>query len=228
MSERRYDGPEIEEIFRRATERDQAPRRALDRDDGLTLAELQEIGREVGIAPARVADAASALGRPSGSPLPLSVSRTVPLPREPTDEEWERLVADLRATFRAAGRVHRHGGLKGWTNGNLHAFVEPAESGYRLRMGSMKESARAFLLAGGAVLALATILLVVRFFMGGLGDAADGLTILALLGLGSAGAGALQLPGWARTRRRQMEEIGQRLRASMEELPPGAPQPDGT
>lgn len=173
----------------------------------------------MGIPPERVADAASALDRPASPLLSLSVGHTVALPRDLTDDEWDRLLADLRSTFQAAGRVHDHGGSRGWTNGNLHAFVEPTVAGHRLRMGTTKGTARSLLLAGGSMLGVALVLLVVRFFMGGLGDALDGLAILALLGLGSAGAGVLQLPGWSRKRRRQMEEIGERVRGSMAELP---------
>src|SRR5678815_1596820 len=66
--ERRYQEDEGAEIFEAAS----AP--ALARGDaaptqGLTLAELQAIGREVGIAPERIAEAAASLAR-SQPPLP--------------------------------------------------------------------------------------------------------------------------------------------------------------
>lgn len=219
MSERRYTGAEIEKILRRATERREAPDRGLSTGEGLTLRELQEIGEEVGISPERMADAASTLDRSDGSILPLSVRHTVSLPRDPTDPEWERLVADLRSTFEAPGNLHVQGNLRGWSNGNLHAFVEPTESGYRLRMGTTRGNTQALFIGGGVFLSFALVVLLVRFLTGGLPDAMDGVAILSALGLGMMGVGALPLSGWARKRRRQMQEIGGRLVASMTETP---------
>ena len=116
--------------------------------EGLTLAELQAIGHEVGLPPERIFEAASALDRrrevpPSRTSLgvPISVGLTVDLPRAPTDREWDMLVAELRTTFRARGRVESTGGSRQWVNGNLHAYVEPTQSGYRLRMGTLKGNA---------------------------------------------------------------------------------------
>ena len=62
--------------------------------DGLTLADPQEIGREVGISPDAVAKAANALdlrGRVVSRTflgLPIGVERTVALNRWLTDAEW--------------------------------------------------------------------------------------------------------------------------------------------
>jgi len=51
-----------------------------------------------------------------------------------TDAEWERLVADLRRTFDAKGKVEVQGRLRSWTNGSLQLHVEPEDSGYTVRM----------------------------------------------------------------------------------------------
>ena len=48
MIDRRYDDKEIAAIFRAATEGSQSSQRDVPRDEGLTLADLQAIGREVG------------------------------------------------------------------------------------------------------------------------------------------------------------------------------------
>ena len=73
--------------------------------------------------------------------MPIAVGRTLPLPRPLTDREWGMLVTDLRETFGATGRVGEDGNARYWRNGNLHAFVEPAEGGYRLRLGTVKGNA---------------------------------------------------------------------------------------
>lgn len=217
--ERRYGGDEIEEIFERATEESSKSARPLPDERGLTLEELREIGREVGLDPELVTRAAADLDRPDPVQrswgLPLSVSRTVSLPREPTDEEWETIVSDLRATFRAAGTVRRDGGLRGWTNGNLHAFVEPTGSGYRLRMGTTKGSSRQLLMGGAGLLVLSLVMAL----LAALGDSGslDSAGTLLAVGAGMIGWGALKLPAWARERRRQMDELGERTRARLTE-----------
>ena|SRR5712664_49430 len=60
MADRRYDDKEIAAIFRAATEGAQSSPREVPRDEGLTLADLQAIGREVGISSEAVARAAHA------------------------------------------------------------------------------------------------------------------------------------------------------------------------
>jgi hypothetical protein len=61
MSDRRYDDEETAAIFLTAAENPQAAPLHLPSNEGLTLADLQEIGREVGISPEAVAQAAQAL-----------------------------------------------------------------------------------------------------------------------------------------------------------------------
>ena len=219
--ERRYTEAEVDRILERAADRSVALSRQGPADEGLTLGEIQDIGREVGIAPDLVADAASALDRPGGIRrtwgLPLSVHRTVLLPRELTEGEWEHLVADLRTTFAARGRLEGHGGLRQWTNGNLHALLEPSEGGQRLRLGTTKGSAQSFLATGVGLLTMALVMVVVSALIGTAN--LSGSLFLAVMGLGSLGVGALQLPGWARTRQVQMDAIAERLQRSIGVLP---------
>ena len=113
----------------------------------MTLAQLQEIGREVGIAPVMVAEAAKAidlLGRPMSRyflGLPIGVGRTVNLDRKLSDEEWERFVVDLRETFDARGRLKSEGSFRQWTNGNLQALLEPTPTGQQVRLRTLKGAA---------------------------------------------------------------------------------------
>jgi hypothetical protein len=111
MTDRRYDDEEIAEIFRKAAEGPQALLRKAGGSEGMTLAELQDIGREAGLSPEAVESAARSLElRPQAGvrrylALPIQVERSVELPRKVTEAEWERLVVQLRETFNARGVV---------------------------------------------------------------------------------------------------------------------------
>ena len=93
MAERRYNDKEIAAIFRTAAEAQTNPPREVPADEGLTLSDLQAIGREVGIPADAVAHAAQAVDVRVGAAsrtilgLPLGVARTVNLNRRLTDEE---------------------------------------------------------------------------------------------------------------------------------------------
>src|SRR6266446_6895745 len=161
MADRRYNDKEIAAIFRAAAEEGpQSPQREVARDEGLTLAELQAIGSEVGIPSDAVAQAARAVDVRVGAAsrtilgLPLGVARTVNLNRRLTDEEWERLVVQLREVFNARGRTRSDGSLRQWTNGNLQVLLEPIESGHRLRFRTTHGAARAAIGAGLAIMGI--------------------------------------------------------------------------
>jgi hypothetical protein len=192
----------------------------------LTLADLQEIGREVGIPTESVAQAAQYLelrGRAASRTflgLPIGLERTVELNRWVSDEEWERLVVELREIFKARGTVTSYGSLRQWTNGNLHALLEPTATGHRLRLGTLKGDARSSMTAGLATLGVAGAVSIATAAAGDLIGALPGILFLSLAGAGLLANGALRLPGWARRRRRQMDAITARVALS-----PGAPPP---
>ncbi len=224
MAERRYNDKEIAAIFRAAAEQEpQNPQREVARDEGLTLAELQAIGGEVGISSAAVAQAARAVDVRLGPAsrtllgLPIGVSRTVNLNRRLTDEEWERLVVQLREVFNARGRTRSEGSLRQWTNGNLQVLLEPTETGHRLRFGTVHGAARAAIGAGFGVLGIAAIVAVSGAIWGTLGDAMSGIALMAAAGVGMIVSGALRLPRWARLRERQMEALAARVTSSKTE-----------
>jgi hypothetical protein len=219
MTERRYGEDEIAAIFERAAEAQHLSPRQLPPGEGLTLAELQEIGSDVGLPPALVAEAARSLERQGHLAshrflgLPIGVGRTLELPRQLTHEEWERLVVDLRETFDARGRVRVDGSFCQWTNGNLQALLEPTATGQRVRFRTLNGNARALMTGGLAIFGIIGAVLVGTAVTGQIGDPAImRLTgILSALGIGMFGLGAVRLPGWARLRRRQMEEVSERL-----------------
>jgi len=213
MTERRYTDDEIREIFELAATAGLPGGPGQPRSDGLTLDAIQDIGREVGLAPDVVARAAASLdARPARPPrtswgVPIEVGHAVRLPRPLTDREWARLVAELRATFGARGKVSEQGGLREWANGNLHACVEPDEHGYRLRLGTIKGDAAGLNALGITGLAAGALTLVSLLLSGEPQAAAFVPTVFGGAGAAALLANRVRLPRWARLRERQMEHI---------------------
>ncbi len=229
MTERRYSEEEVADIFERAAQAQQTARRQLSPGEGMTLADLQEIGRDVGIPAELVAQAASSMdlgGRPASRTflgLPIGVGRTIDLDGRLSEEEWERLVVDLRETFDARGTVKYDGPFRQWTNGNLQALLEPTATGHRLRLRTVKGDARASMTAGLATLGVAAALLIASAVGVPFSNASSLVGFLSAMGLGMFGIGALRLPGWARLRRRQMEAVAARLALAVGSQPPDDP-----
>lgn len=216
MTERRFNEEEVAAIFEKATEAQQTDRRQLPSGEGMTLGDLQDIGRQVGISPELIVQAAKSLdraGRPTSRSflgLTVGVGRTIELDRKLTDDEWERLVVDLRETFDARGTLRHDGSLRQWTNGNLHALLEPTAAGHRVRIRTVKGNALSSMIGGAAIIGIAAATMIAVAF--GINDAnMASLGVLAAAGAGMFAFGALRLPSWARIRRRQMEEIAGRL-----------------
>lgn len=214
--ERRYRDHEIRQILDLAIGEEEGPAHALPAGDGLTLVELQEVGREVGVLPDRITQAVATFeGRgepvPRGTALglPTSVGSIVSLPRRPSDREWERIVAELRTTFGGKGEMTSHGDLREWSHGKLHAFIEPTETGHRLRLAD-SNAAVAGVVLGGFVVAFALLILVVLL---GKGDPGVRLAVPAfffLLG-GSLVVGSLiSLSRWVPEQERRMRHISER------------------
>jgi hypothetical protein len=215
--ERRYGEDEVRTILENASERS---RRSLSSSDGLTLAELQSIGTEVGLSPQEIAEAARALDAPSPAPprrslgMPVAADRTARLSRAPTDAEWERLVVELRATFGAHGKEASRGNLREWRNGNLFAYVEPMDEGYRLRLGTVKGSA-ALVNGFGIVATLGGLITLANLVATNDLAGVNGFLpmIWGSIGAGAFGYNAVRLPRWARRREMQMDHIVDRARA---------------
>ena len=229
--DRRYAEDDIRKIFERAGSSEDSTQRTGISSEGLTLAELKVIADEVGLSPARIAEAAATLDSPSATErrnrlgMPVSVAQTVLLARLPTDYEWELLLVELRSTFGVRGTDRSHGNIREWTNGTLFAFIEPAESGCRIRLGASKPGA---VLVNGTGFAwiLAAAITFLTFLS--TGDLAGGNTFLPPI-IGAFGIGTLlyngkRLKGWAGKYAGQMDYIVDRAR-SMLDGEPKAPLP---
>jgi hypothetical protein len=219
MNERRYNEEEVAAIFRLAAETREAAAKRVASPSGLTLAELKQIGGEVGIAPEDVEAAAASLKlatRPATRRffgLPISVGRTLDLQRNLSESEWEQLVVDLRETFDARGNVSSDGAFRQWTNGNLQVLLEPTASGHRLRLRTLKGSSRSLMITGlgllGASVATTLAVVLTRPIV----DLASlsGTILMSTGGLLMFAMGAVPLPAWARLRLRQMDAVIARL-----------------
>ena len=216
MTTRRYGDDEVREIFSLATTSGTPDPSLPDESGGLTLDELQHIGQEAGIDPARVAQAAASLDA-RGSPasvrrsfgLPIGLMRVIDLPRAPTDREWEQLISAFRSTFGAPGQATSSGGLREWSQGDLHISVEPTERGEQLRLSSLNSGAMALNALGivtGGVSLLASAVATAA------GKPAKALVVLGMFGgiaLVAFGTNLLRSPRWARERERQLAAIAE-------------------
>lgn len=228
MNQRRYSDEEIARIFKTATQTAEVVPQP-PASGGLTLSDLQEIGREVGLSEEAVARAASRLdhavvvGRrlPAGITrryfsLPIRVGTSVELSRTLSDAEWEQLVADLRTTFDADGVIRVDSGRREWSGGGAHAVLEHTASGERFTLHLSKRSAPAWMWSAIVTFNAAAALFV---------PALAGLSInpifvrapVVLLGAGLAmfAYSAIKLPSWARSRRQQVDGVFTRLLAGM-------------
>ncbi len=218
MSERRYTQDEVEAIFQRAAEAQQAVPLLRNPDEGMTLSQLQEIGREVGISPDQISAAAGSLQRTGHQTkrtllgLPIGVGRIVDLDRKLSDSEWERLVVELRDVFDAKGRLKQEGNFRQWSNGNLQALLEPMGDRHRLRLRTFKANARAYIAFGVALVAASLLVLVANAAKGQPFEMSK-FWLTLLMGGGLFGIGAAMIPAWARERQRQMREIAERVSA---------------
>ena len=226
MSEPRFSEEEVAAILKAAAEAQYSDNPLLPSSGGLTLSELQAIGREVGISPEMIQKSAHRLKqvRPPTRKLlglPLGVAQTVEFDRRLTDREWELIVADLRETLEAKGVVRQQGSLRQWTNGNLQALLEPTPTGQRLRMRTVKGNAPGLIGAGIVVFTAATAALVTAFATGVTHDTGLMASILTSMtgGAGMFGMSAGRLPGWARRRQQQMDQIAERAALLARSLP---------
>ena len=122
----------------------------------------------------------------------------------------------MRDVFKARGTTKSDGSLRQWTNGNLYVLLEPTPTGDRLRLGSTHGGAIASIRLGLVAFGAMAFLAIANLFGSQLTDAGTMAELLAG-GVLLLANGALRLPGWARLRGRQMEDLAAHLA-----LPPGS------
>ena len=212
---RRFTEEEAQRVFARAAERQHAHAAP---PDGLTLAELQEIGRAAGLDPERVAAAvveSAAFGptAPPASFFGVSVepraSRVVP--GEVTDEAWEQMVNRLRRTFRSKGTPVELGRVREWSSGlksNLHVSLEPVEDGTLIALETSRAEEAKSLRSVPATVGAFVVLLSLLF---GFGDFDLYVWIIpALLVLGAAASmiiGRQVLSAWSEKHQGQFDAL---------------------
>ena len=229
--ERRFTEEEVAEILQNAAELEHSDKTLSRSSSGLTLSELNEIGREAGISPEALRRAVSRLSVPDQRMrtmvgLPIGVGRTVELGRTVSDAEWDRLVVLLRETFDARGVIKNEGSFRSWNNGNLQILLEPGASGHRLRMSTFNQGAQSWMVGGVAMVAFAIIMVLTGIFTGTLASNGFGNSgsLVAAIGAAVFAVGALRLPRWARTRQDQMNEIAELMESqSLVMMNSGAP-----
>ena len=218
MTNRRYTDEEVAAIFAKAIEAEAPTLEAPARSGGLTLTELHDIARDVGIAPDVVTRAANSLdaGAPAAARtfmgFPIAVERTVVLNRRLTDAEWELLVVKLREAFDARGKLSAYGSFRQWTNGNLQALLEPTQAGgHRLRLRTRRAASQASMRMGMVMMGSSVALGIVSAVNGQIAGVVMPVATLLTVGIAMFASGVRPLRSWAETRSRQMEAIAEEL-----------------
>lgn len=218
VPERRYSDDEVQRILASAVESD-AAQSTSSSASGMTLAEIQRIAAEAGVSPASITAAAAVIDRVPATTssarvlgLPVGVGDTVPLPRPLDDVEWQRLVAFLRDTFEAQGRAAESAGRREWRNGNLRISVDTVGNAAVLEMRTRKSNARPLINTGAAMLLGSGIMEATFQLAHSAGGTAGSVLTIALSGAAMVAMGALNLPAWSATRRRQFAEVAEYAR----------------
>lgn len=233
MTDRRYTDDEVAEIFKRAATAHPALPTERAVGDGLSLAELQEVGLEVGIPGELVASAAQSL---ESAPvvslsrflgLPVGVRDSVELDRRLTDAEWDQMVVAARDAFSARGELSSAGAFKEWHNGNLAMMLEPTPTGHRIRLQTRNANAVEMLRVGTVLMGFAGVLGTIGLTVGGTKGPKVLVLVAMFLGMGAllGGSAALRLPGWASRRREQMRALAAKAKAISAGTPPTALEP---
>ena len=219
MTERRFTDEEVAQIFERATSGHAL--QATHVAEGMTLAELQSIGAEVGIPAEQITRAALSLSPDEAKPtqsflgMTTGVGHTVHLARKLTDEEWERFVAQVRETFNAQGTMSSQGSLRQWSNGNLQVLLEPTDTGHRVRFRTVKGNAP-WTFTGGLLFTAASVIGETTAVLTGVAHDIGLVSffgVIGAIGIGAVATTAVRLPRWAGERKAQMEELAMRVSA---------------
>lgn len=233
MTERRFNDDEVARILKRATELDRrtgAEPASTELARGLSLAELQEVAIEVGIAPETIARAALELERPASSGLAEVVAGGSPVTqriqvvgRALTPDELARVVQVVDEVVPAQGSVTEALGSVRW-NGQgrfvgRQVLLQPTESETRIRVQERYE---------GRTKAIAHLLpttygLGIGLAIGAeaVGSAGAGLSLALLGGVGGWGVGRAIWIGLKAASARRVAKLSDAIGAAVASLSPG-------
>lgn len=216
-TERQFNEREIHAILKKAAEDDQpVPPHA----DGLTLAELAQIGKEAGISTEAIGRAAASLDvtAPASSSLgtsigvPLMATRSADLGSSFLDGDWDRLVVDLQQTFRVPGETRLFGELREWKTDDLTVLVEPTQSGHSICLRAVNPLGKAGLIGGAVLFAMGLFFTLLVAAKAGNADLAKLLftSMFSIVGVGGMAYSSYQSRRWSTKMERHMEEVARR------------------
>ena len=227
-SERRYDRDEVSEILRRAAEEQHAADKTTAGDPGLTLAELQNVAEEAGIAPRHVERAAGAVA--ANAPQDTEswggfrrIERVRTFPYRVGESVWRRMLAEGRRHAGTQGDLKRTGGSsREWdTLTGLHIMLDTGPQGSTLRVTSGNQMigglAHAF---GELALPMAALFGIGGALTGSLGVGLVAVFIVLIVGFFAA---RFITRRQADRRARQADALLARLSRVIEEEAPPAP-----
>ena len=126
--ERRYDRDEVSEILRRAAEEQRATDETTSSDPGLTLAELQHVAEEAGIASRHVERAAGAVA--ANAPQDTEswwgfrrIERVRMFPYRVGESAWRRVLAEARRDAGGQGELKNTTGSSREWEGPMGVYV---------------------------------------------------------------------------------------------------------
>ena len=167
IDERRFTDREIREILKRAVENGPADALATNRD--FSLAELKAIGKEVGIDPDRLEDAARAVAQRDGPgsnpiigvPTILHYERTVEAELDPT--RTAAILSVIRRVMGLHGEVSEVSGSLEWSTkgGAVERFVSVSSNGGTTTIegsANLRQAAVGTYLPGGLIAITLTII----------------------------------------------------------------------
>lgn len=229
-----FTDDEVRRILQRAADHEAAAARAeLPEASPLTLDEVEEIGRSVGIAPEFVDSAAHEIALVRRTP-PVRTRFGIPsgwtahrhLDHAPTDEEWEAMVGVFRRIFHRNGVASSFGSVREWSSTAGSAGEAPLTVAARPSSGGavLAASQEADILTqlpaalGGGIAGMGIVLATLMTLFGEFAGAAMGILLwLSVAGLLVFGGSLFGLRAWTRQQRRRIEKAldeAQRLTGS--------------
>jgi hypothetical protein len=201
-SGRDYDERQVALILRKAAELQDGS--SAEGRGRMSLEEIRQIAREVGIDPRHVAEAAASLERRPSSGLmgaPMSFQSSLSLDRELSDTEVGELLDLVRGSVGLQGTTTQGLDTVEWTgreaHGAYYVTVTRRSGATRMRVGTHRQDVAVMVITGVGLAGFAATL-----GIGGFIDPRGAIEVAALLGGGMAGTYGAIRTIWTRVARR--------------------------